>query len=131
MGQSPGAGRMSYSRFLDQLKDNRVKTVDLYENNTVAIVELNAPEIGPGLQRVRVQLPGTSSELLKLMRDKRVDVAGHSRNDEQSGPANVFLNLLGSLTFPLLLVGGLFFVVAALSVWYAWRRQQSDGIREI
>merc|ERR1712157_319999 len=106
--QSPGAGRMSYSRFLDQLKDNRVKTVDLYENNTVAIVELNAPEIGPGLQRVRVQLPGTSSELLKLMRDKRVDVAGHSRNDEQSGPANVFLNLLGSLTFPLLLVGGLF-----------------------
>merc|ERR1712157_131096 len=106
--QSPGAGRMSYSRFLDQLKDNRVKTVDLYENNTVAIVDLNAPEIGPGLQRVRVQLPGTSSELLKLMRDKRVDVAGHSRNDEQSGPANVFLNLLGSLTFPLLLVGGLF-----------------------
>ena len=38
-------------------------------------------------------------------RDKNVDFAAHS-NTEDGGA--VFLNLLGNLAFPLLLVGGLF-----------------------
>jgi hypothetical protein len=35
--------------------------VDLYENGTIAIVEAVSPELGNRVQRVRVQLPGTSS----------------------------------------------------------------------
>lgn len=66
--------------------------VDLYENGTIAIVEAVSPELGNRVQRVRVQLPGTSSELLNKFREKSVDYAAHS-NTEDGGA--VFLNLLG------------------------------------
>ncbi|BDA44242.1 ATP-dependent zinc metalloprotease FTSH 2, chloroplastic [Coccomyxa sp. Obi] len=99
------SSRMSYSRFLEYLDMGRVKKVDLYENGTIAIVEAVSPELGNRVQRVRVQLPGTSQELLQRFREKSVDFAAHS-NTEDGGA--VFLNLLGNLAFPLLLVGGLF-----------------------
>lgn len=67
--------------------------VDLYENGTIAIVEAVSPELGNRVQRVRVQLPGTSSDLLNKFRDKKVDFASHS-NTEDGGA--VFLNLLGA-----------------------------------
>ena len=47
--------------------------VDLYENGTIAIVEAVSPELGNRVQRVRVQLPGTSAELLGKFREKKVD----------------------------------------------------------
>ncbi|KAK9825163.1 hypothetical protein WJX81_000163 [Elliptochloris bilobata] len=99
------SSRMSYSRFLEYLDMGRVKKVDLYENGTIAIVEAVSPELGNRVQRVRVQLPGTSQELLQRFRDKSVDFAAHSNTEDGSA---VFLNLLGNLAFPLLLVGGLF-----------------------
>jgi len=68
------------------------KQVDLYENGTIAIVEAVSPELGNRVQRVRVQLPGTSQELLQRFREKSVDFAAHS-NTEDGGA--VFLNLLG------------------------------------
>ena len=95
----------------------RVKKVDLYEQGTIAIVEAVSPELGNRVQRVRVQLPGTSSELLKKFREKNVDFAAHT-NTEDNG--QVFLNLLGNLAFPLLLVGGLFLLT---------RRQQGGRRR--
>ncbi len=70
--------------------------MDLYENGTIAIVEAVSPELGNRVQRVRVQLPGTSSELLNKFRDKKVDFAAHS-NTEDGGA--VFLNLLGATLF--------------------------------
>lgn len=45
------------------------------------------------------------AELLSKFREKNIDFAAHS-NTEDGGA--VFLNLLGNLAFPLLLVGGLF-----------------------
>ena len=66
--------------------------VDLYENGTIAIVEAVSPELGNRVQRVRVQLPGTSQEQLQRFREKSVDFAAHS-NTEDGGA--VFLNLLG------------------------------------
>jgi cell division protease FtsH len=99
------SSRMSYSRFLEYLEMGRVKKVDLYENGTIAIVEAVSPELGNRVQRVRVQLPGTSSELLQKFKEKKIDFAAHT-NAEDGGA--VFLNLLGNLAFPLLLVGGLF-----------------------
>jgi len=99
------SSRMSYSRFLEYLDMGRVKKVDLYENGTIAIVEAVSPELGNRIQRVRVQLPGTSAELLQKFREKKVDFAAHSNTEDGSG---VFLSLLGNLAFPLLLVAGLF-----------------------
>jgi len=110
------SSRMSYSRFLEYLDMGRVKKVDLYENGTIAIVEAVSPELGNRVQRVRVQLPGTSQELLSKFREKKIDFAAHT-NSEDSGA--VFLNLLGNLAFPLLLVGGLFLL--------SRRNQQGGG----
>lgn len=76
--------------------------MDLYENGTIAIVEAVSPELGNRVQRVRVQLPGTSQELLQRFREKNVDFAAHS-NTEDGGA--VFLNLLGTSISPLLSSG--------------------------
>lgn len=38
-GVNVASSRMSYSRFLEYLDMDRIKTVDLYENGTIAIVE--------------------------------------------------------------------------------------------
>merc|ERR1711990_867966 len=99
------SSRMSYSRFLEYLDMDRIKKVDLFENGTIAVVEAVSPELGNRVQRVRVQLPGTSAELLAKFREKNVDFTAHT-NDED-GQAVLF-NLIGNLAFPLLLVGGLF-----------------------
>ncbi len=74
-----------------------------------------SPELGNRVQRVRVQLPGTSAELLAKFREKNIDFAAHTNTEDGSA---VFLNLLGNLAFPLLLVGGLFLLT---------RRNQGGG----
>lgn len=105
--QGVASSRMSYSRFLEYLDRDRVKKVDLFENGTIAIVEAVSPELGNRVQRVRVQLPGLSQELLQKFREKGIDFAAHSPQEDSGG---VLINLLGNLAFPLLLVGGLFFL---------------------
>ena len=62
----------------------RVKKVDLYENGTIAIVEAVSPELGNRVQRVRVQLPGTSGELLSKFREKNIDFAAHTNTEDGS-----------------------------------------------
>lgn len=99
------SSRMSYSRFLEYLEMDRVKKVDLYENGTIAIAEAVSPELGNRIQRVRVQLPGLSQDLLAKLKQHNVDFAAHTANEDGG---SVLLGLLGNLAFPLLLVGGLF-----------------------
>ncbi|CAF2314770.1 unnamed protein product [Brassica napus] len=103
--QGVSSSRMSYSRFLEYLDKGRVDKVDLYENGTIAIVEAVSPELGNRIQRVRVQLPGLSQELLQKMRAKNIDFAAHTTQEDQGSP---LLNLIGNLAFPLILIGGLF-----------------------
>ncbi|CAN6460805.1 unnamed protein product [Victoria cruziana] len=105
--QGPSTSRMSYSRFLEYLEKDRVQKVDVFENGTIAIVEAVSPELGNRVQRVRVQLPGLSQELLQKLREKNVDFAAHNAQ-EDSG--SLLFNLIGSLAFPLILIGGLFFL---------------------
>ncbi|KAK4484533.1 hypothetical protein RD792_007117 [Penstemon davidsonii] len=103
--QSVSNSRMSYSRFLEYLDKDRVQKVDLFENGTIAIVEAISPELGNRVQRVRVQLPGLSQELLQKLREKNIDFSAHNAQ-EDSG--SLLFNLIGNLGFPLLLIGGLF-----------------------
>uniref|UniRef100_A0A2P2L4P3 ATP-dependent zinc metalloprotease FTSH 2 n=1 Tax=Rhizophora mucronata TaxID=61149 RepID=A0A2P2L4P3_RHIMU len=103
--QGVSSSRMSYSRFLEYLDKDRVKKVDLFENGTIAIVEAVSPELGNRVQRVRVQLPGLSQELLQKLREKSIDFAAHNAQ-EDSG--SLLFNLIGNLAFPLILIGGLF-----------------------
>ncbi|KAL2343623.1 hypothetical protein Fmac_004908 [Flemingia macrophylla] len=103
--QGVSSSRMSYSRFLEYLDKDRVKKVDLYDNGTTAVVEAVSPELGNRVQRVRVQLPGLNQELLQKFREKNIDFAAHSPQ-EDSG--SLLANLIGNLAFPLILIGGLF-----------------------
>ncbi|RWW62364.1 hypothetical protein BHE74_00030517 [Ensete ventricosum] len=103
--QGVSSSRMSYSRFLEYLDKDRVTKVDLFENGTIAIVEAVSPELGNRVQRVRVQLPGLSQELLQKLREKNIDFAAHNAQ-EDSG--SLLFNLIGNLAFPLILIGGLF-----------------------
>ncbi|MED6169763.1 ATP-dependent zinc metalloprotease FTSH 2, chloroplastic [Stylosanthes scabra] len=103
--QEVSSSRMSYSRFLEYLDKDRVKKVDLFENGTIAVVEAVSPELGNRVQRVRVQLPGLSQELLQKFREKNIDFAAHNAQEESG---NLLFNLIGNLAFPLILIGGLF-----------------------
>ncbi|KAH8489306.1 hypothetical protein H0E87_024806 [Populus deltoides] len=103
--QGVSSSRMSYSRFLEYLDNDRVKKVDLFENGTIAIVEAVSPELGNRVQRVRVQLPGLSQELLQKFREKNIDFAAHNAQEESG---SLLFNLIGNLAFPLILIGGLF-----------------------
>ncbi|KAJ8490262.1 hypothetical protein OPV22_011983 [Ensete ventricosum] len=98
--QGVSSSRMSYSRFLEYLDKDRVKKVDLFENGTIAIVEAVSPELGNRIQRVRVQLPGLSQELLQKLREKNIDFAAHNAQ-EDSGRSSGGLGGPGGPGFPL------------------------------
>lgn len=97
------SSRMSYSRFLQYLDAGAVKKVDLFENGTVAIAEIMIPQLNKS-QRVKIQLPGLPPQLLRKLKDKDIDFAAHPM---EMNVSSVFLDLLGNLAFPLLLIGSL------------------------
>lgn len=108
-GESGGANtastRMTYGRFLEYLDANRVTKVDLYDGGRTAIVQATDPELDDRMQRLRVDLPISSPELIAKIRDANISLEAHPmRND------GAIWGVLGNLVFPVLLLGGLFFL---------------------
>jgi cell division protease FtsH len=111
MGRNTASTRMTYGRFLDYLEAGRVTTVDLYDNGRTAIIEAIDPDIDNRAQRWRVDLPGNSPDLVSRLREANISLDSHPpRND------GALLGALGNLLFPLLLIGGLFFLFRRSSV---------------
>jgi cell division protease FtsH len=105
MGKNTASTRMTYGRFLDYLDQGRVTSVDLYESGRTAIVEAVDPELDNRVQRLRVDLPGNAPELVSRLREEHINFDVHPpRND------GAIWGLLGNLIFPILLIGGLFFL---------------------
>ena len=98
---SPTA-KISYGRFLDYVNSGRVTAVDIYEGGRSAVVEANDPEIDNRTQRLRVDLPGLAPELINQLKDEGISFDVHPSKKGQGGPG-----ILGSLLFPILLIGGL------------------------
>ncbi|NET33804.1 MAG: ATP-dependent zinc metalloprotease FtsH [Cyanothece sp. SIO1E1] len=97
--------RMTYGRFLEYLDSGRVTSIDFYESGRTAIVEAVDPEVANRIQRLRVELPGTSPDLISRLREEKVNFDVHPpRND------GAVWGLLGNLIFPILLIAGLFFL---------------------
>jgi cell division protease FtsH len=97
--------RMTYGRFLEYIDSGRVKTVDLYEGGRTAIVEAVDPDLDDRVQRLRVDLPYNAPELISKLRQANINLDAHPmRND------GAIWGLLGNLVFPILLIGGLFFL---------------------
>jgi cell division protease FtsH len=98
--------RMTYGRFLEYLDASRVVSVDLYDEGRTAIVEAVDSELDNRVQRLRVDLPGNSPELISRLRKENINLDVHpTRND-----GTAVWSLLGNLIFPVLLIGGLFFL---------------------
>ena len=105
MGSNAASTRMSYGRFLDYLNAGRVTAVDLYENGRTAIVEAVDPELDNSSQKLRVDLPSNSPELISRLRDANISLDIHPPRNE-----GAIWGLLGNLVFPVLLIVGLFFL---------------------
>ena len=104
-GRNTASTSMTYGRFLDYLDAGRVTSVDFYENGRTAIVEAVDPQIDNKVQRWRVDLPGNSPELIERLRTSDISLDSHQpRND------GAIVGILGNLLFPILLIGGLFFL---------------------
>jgi cell division protease FtsH len=105
MGRNAANTRMTYGRFLEYLDADRVVSVDLYDGGRTAIVEAIDSELDNRIQRLRVDLPGNSPELISRLRQDKIHFDVHpTRND------GAVWGLLGNLIFPVLLIGGLFFL---------------------
>ena len=105
MSRNAASTRMTYGRFLEYLDAGRVTSVDLYEGGRTAIVEAIDPELDNRIQRLRVDLPYSAPELISKLRTGNVSFDSHPmRND------GAIWGLLGNLIFPILLIGGLFFL---------------------
>ena len=97
--------RMTYGRFLDYLNTGRVSSVELYENGRTAIVDAIDPELDNRIQKLRVDLPANSPELITKLRDADVNFDYHPAGNE-----GAIWGLLGNLLFPIILIGALFFL---------------------
>ncbi|MDY7003507.1 MAG: ATP-dependent zinc metalloprotease FtsH2 [Cyanobacteriota bacterium] len=105
MGSNTASTRMSYGRFLDYLQAERVTSVDLYEGGRTAIVEAVDPELDNRVQRLRVDLPANSPDLISRLREANISFDSHPPRNE-----GAIWGLLGNLVFPVLLIVGLFFL---------------------
>jgi len=97
--------RMTYGRFLEYLEAGRVTSVDLYEGGRTAIVQAIDPEIDETVQKLRVDLPANSPDLIAKLRDSGVSFDYHPTSNE-----GAIWGFLGNLIFPILLIGALFFL---------------------
>ncbi|MDE5074749.1 MAG: ATP-dependent zinc metalloprotease FtsH2 [Trichodesmium sp. St5_bin2_1] len=105
MGSNTASTRMSYGRFLDYLQADRVTSVDLYDNGRTAIVEAVDPELDNRVQKLRVDLPVNSPDLISHLREANINFDSHPPRNE-----GAVWGLLGNLLFPILLIVGLFFL---------------------
>lgn len=104
-GRNAAATRMTYGRFLEYLDAHRVRSVDFYDGGRTAIVEAIDPDLDNRLQRLRVDLPGTTPEVISRLKAQHINFDSHPpRNDA------AIWNLVGNLVFPVLLIVGLFFL---------------------
>ena len=102
------SARMTYGRFLEYLEAGRIEKVDLFDGGRTAIIEANGLDMagmGSATQRIRVDLPGSTPQLIAKIREDNIDLDIHpARNN------GAIWGLLGNLIFPIFLIVGLFFL---------------------
>ena len=60
--------RISYGRFLDYVESGRVSSIDIFEGGRNAVFETTDPEIENGTQKIKVDLPGITPELINKLK---------------------------------------------------------------
>ena len=67
-----GFARISYGRFLNYLDDGKVKSVDIFDGGRTAFVETTDSDLDNKVQRLRVDLPGLTPELINNLKNKGI-----------------------------------------------------------
>ena len=94
--------RMTYGRFLEYIDMGWVKKVDIYENGHTAIIEAIGPELGNRIQRIRVELPTNTTELITKLKSNHIDLDAHPTKNN-----NALWTIIGNLLFPIILIASL------------------------
>ena len=100
--KNAAVARMSYGRFLDYIEAGRVTSVDIYDGGRNAVVETVDSDLDNKVQRLRVDLPGLTPELINNLKNEGISFDVHPV--KTTPPA---LGIAGNLIFPVLLIGGL------------------------
>nr|YP_010032361.1 ftsH [Schizocladia ischiensis]QOW07568.1 ftsH [Schizocladia ischiensis] len=93
---------IEYDKFKEYLEKDRIKRVDFYENEQIAIVDIANPEFGTNSLKSRVELPlGPSpSDLIVKLRKLKTDFTVHP-----SFSYETLWSVIGAFVFPLLILG--------------------------
>ncbi len=100
--RNSAVARVSYGRFLDYINSGRVTSVDIFEGGRNAVIETIDSDLDNKVQRLRVDLPGLTPELITILKNEGISFDVHPI--KTAPPA---LGVLGNLLFPAILIGGL------------------------
>jgi len=100
--RNSAVARVSYGRFLDYINSGRVTSVDIFEGGRNAVIETIDSDLDNKVQRLRVDLPGLTPELINILKNEGISFDVHPV--KAAPPA---LGILGNLLFPAILIGGL------------------------
>ncbi len=100
--KNSAVARVSYGRFLDYINSGRVTSVDIFDGGRNAVVETIDADLDNKVQRLRVDLPGLTPELISNLKNEGISFDVHPV--KTTPPA---LGILGNLLFPAILIGGL------------------------
>tara|TARA_B100000700_G_C15033466_1_gene851660 strand:+ start:149 stop:2062 length:1914 start_codon:yes stop_codon:yes gene_type:complete len=100
--KNSAVARMTYGRFMDYIKAGRVTSVDIFDGGRTAVVEAIDSDLDNKVQRLRVDLPALTPELISYLKTEGISFDVHP---VKSAPPGV--GIIGNLFFPLLLIGGL------------------------
>lgn len=100
--QNRANSKMTYGRFLEYLDMGWIKTVDLYDNGRIAIIEASSPELGDRIQKIRVEIPVGDSPLIVKLRTAKVDFTSHPSVNSKG-----ILSQISSIFIPLVIIVGL------------------------
>jgi len=100
--RNSAVARVSYGRFLDYINSGRVTSVDIFEGGRNAVIETVDSDLDNKVQRLRVDLPGLTPELINILKNEGISFDVHPI--KTAPPA---LGILGNLLFPAILIGGL------------------------
>jgi len=103
--QAKVTGRVTYSRLLEFVAEGSIKRVDFYDMGRTCVAIVN---IGGKEQQLVCDLPGASSGLMDQLNAKNVQIEVHTPEKP-----NQLFEVLGSVAFPLLVLGGLLFLRGA------------------
>jgi len=70
--RNSAVARVSYGRFLDYINSGRVTSVDIFEGGRNAVIETIDSDLDNKVQRLRVDLPGLTPELINILKNDEV-----------------------------------------------------------